>query len=105
MVTLLDVAQALGIPVEGLEVAIDTRMAVSAAESHLSWERKLRISRMVRTIRVWGPMTEEQRDMLLQGAEYCPVENTLTTPVDIETTILLEGQHPPAMTIPPPGER
>ncbi len=91
MVTLLDVASALQIPVEGLEVAIDTKMAVVAQESRLSWERRLRISKMVREIRVRGPITEEQRELLLRGADYCPVDNTLTHSVEIETSVVVVG--------------
>lgn len=56
-------------------------------ESKSSWERQLRISKMIRQIRVRGPLSEAQRDVLLQGAEYCPVDNTLSTPVELETTI------------------
>jgi uncharacterized OsmC-like protein len=52
-----------------------------------SWERQLRISKMIRQIRVKGPISEAQRELLLKGADYCPVDNTLTTPVEIETTI------------------
>ncbi len=86
--TLLDVAAAKGIPVEGLEVTIDSKMAVAAGDSKLSWERRLRISRMIREIRVLGPVTAEQRETLLRGADHCPVDNTLTQSVEIETTVV-----------------
>ncbi len=85
--TLLDVASAQKIPVRGLEVTVDSKMAVAAEASKLSWERRLRISKMIRHIRVSGPVTEEQRDLLLRGADYCPVDNTLTQPVELETTV------------------
>lgn len=88
--TLLDVASALGIPIEGLEVAIDSKMAVVADASKLSWERRLRISRLIREIRVRGSITDEQRAQLLQGADFCPVDNTLTQPVEIETTVVVD---------------
>ncbi len=52
-----------------------------------SWERQLRISKMIRQIRVKGPISEAQRELLLKGADYCPVDNTLTTPVEIETIV------------------
>lgn len=42
---------------------------------------------MIRQIRVTGPISEAQRELLLKGADYCPVDNTLTTPVEIETTV------------------
>ncbi len=86
--TLLDVAAAKGIPVDGLQVTIDSKMAVVANDSKLSWERRLRISRMTREIRVRGPLSAEQREMLLRGADYCPVDNTLTQSVEIETTVV-----------------
>ncbi len=87
MVTLLDVAEAYHIPVKGLEVTIDSRIAVAASESKLSWERRMRISRMIREIKVEGPVTDEQRELLLRGAEFCPVDATLTNSVKIETAI------------------
>jgi len=52
-----------------------------------SWERQLRISKMIRQIRITGSISEAQRELLLKGADYCPVDNTLTTPVEIETTV------------------
>jgi len=70
-------------------VAIDSKMAVVAQESKLSWERRLRIARMTREVRVRGPITEEQRALLLKGADYCPVDNTLTQSVELETTIVV----------------
>jgi len=70
-------------------VAIDSKMAVVAQESKLSWDRRLRIARMTREVRVRGPITEEQRALLLKGADYCPVDNTLTQSVELETTIVV----------------
>ncbi|MDR7435022.1 MAG: OsmC family protein [Armatimonadota bacterium] len=97
VVTLLDVAEAQNIPIESLEVAIDSKFSVVMDESKLSWERRLRISRMIREIRVRGPITEEQKALLLKGAEFCPVENTLTNPVKIETTIVVEKSSQQSM--------
>jgi len=70
-------------------VTIDSKMAVVAQESKLSWDRRLRIARMTREVRVRGPITEEQRALLLKGADYCPVDNTLTQSVELETTIVV----------------
>lgn len=70
-------------------MAIDSKMAVVAQESKLSWDRRLRIARMTREVRVRGPITEEQRALLLKGADYCPVDNTLTQSVELETTIVV----------------
>jgi len=36
---------------------------------------------------VKGPLSGEQRDLLLKGADDCPVDNTLTIPGEIESTI------------------
>ncbi len=68
-------------------MTIDSKLAVASNESKLSWERNLRISRMIRDIKVAGPLTDEHRAMLLRGAEWCPVDNTLTKSVQIETTL------------------
>ncbi len=56
-------------------------------ESKSSWERQLRISKMIRQIHIHGSLSEVQREVLLKGAQHCPVDNTLSTPVEIETTI------------------
>lgn len=78
-------------PLQGLEVAIDSKMAVAAADSKLSWERRLRISSLRREIKVTGPVTAEERDLLLRGAEACPVDATLRTSVRIETVVTHES--------------
>ncbi len=70
-------------------MTIDSKMAVVAQESKRSWDRRLRIARMTREVRVRGPITEEQRALLLKGADYCPVDNTLTQSVELETTIVV----------------
>ncbi len=72
---------------EGIEVEIESKRAARVMESKNSWERQLRISKMIRQIRVRGTLSQAQRDVLLKGAEYCPVDNTLSTPVEIETAI------------------
>lgn len=87
--TLRVVAEANQIPLDGIEVAIDAKRTARVMESKNSWERQLRISKMRRQIRVKGALSADQRDLLLKGAEYCPVDNSLTTPVEIETTIEL----------------
>jgi putative redox protein len=94
VVTVLDVAAANTIPIEGLEVEVDSVMGVHAAESKLSWERRLRISRLRRRITVRGAVTEEQQALLLQGAEWCPVDRTLARGVAIETTIARWADSP-----------
>lgn len=78
------------IPVGSLEVAIDGTMAMMAAGSTLPWERRLRISRLQREIRVRGSLTEDQRALLLRAAEACPVDGTLRSSVQIETVITNE---------------
>ena len=35
-------------------------------------------------------LTEEQRVQLLRGADFCPVDNTLTQSVEIETTVVVD---------------
>ena len=45
------------------------------------------IFRIERTITLDGPLTDEQRSSLLAIAERCPVHRTLTSEIDIVTTL------------------
>ncbi|HWP33964.1 MAG TPA: OsmC family protein [Thermodesulfobacteriota bacterium] len=90
VVALRVVAEANGIPVEGIDVEVNGTRSAQALEAKQPWERRLRIATFVRRIRVQGAgLTEEHRSLLLRGAEHCPVDITLRTPVAIETSLEL----------------
>src|SRR6478736_5447014 len=42
-----------------------------------------------RRIELTGELTREQRDRLLEIANLCPVHKTLTTPIEIDTQLLM----------------
>jgi putative redox protein len=42
----------------------------------------------LRTIFIEGPLSNEQRQRMLQIAEKCPVHKTLTNPIEIKTQLL-----------------
>jgi putative redox protein len=50
--------------------------------------RPAMVDRIERTIELIGPLDETQRARLLQIAELCPVHRTLTSKVDIRTTLV-----------------
>jgi putative redox protein len=46
-----------------------------------------RIDHLERTIALIGPLNDEQRQELLRIAERCPVHRTLTSKIDIRTSL------------------
>ncbi|HEX5397902.1 MAG TPA: OsmC family protein [Verrucomicrobiae bacterium] len=50
--------------------------------------REASIDRITRRIRLEGPLTEEQRQRLLEIANKCPVHRTLTSKIDIMTKLV-----------------
>jgi uncharacterized OsmC-like protein len=46
------------------------------------------LDRIERDIHFGGPLTEEQRSRLLEIANKCPVHQTLTSEIDIETRVV-----------------
>jgi len=46
-----------------------------------------------REIEFTGPLTDDQREQLLRIANRCPVHRTLTSEIDIRTTLRSHGSH------------
>ena len=44
-------------------------------------------TRIDRQVRLTGPLSDEQRERLLEIANKCPVHKTLTHPIDIHTSV------------------
>jgi putative redox protein len=74
-------------PVES--VTVELRHSKVHAEDCASCDTKEgRIDRLERTIVLNGPLSEEQRQELLRIAERCPVHRTLTSKIDIQTSLV-----------------
>lgn len=69
-------AQRKGWPVERVEVKLD--LVPKSSDSP---------QRLVRTIALFGPLTEEQRARLIEIAEKCPVHKILTQTPQLETSL------------------
>ncbi len=83
----------MGIPLENVEVILSykvnltNRAAPSAygnAPLDMDNVRKLRIAKILREVRLFGPLDEEQRAVLMEEAACCPVSNTLSQTTRIE---------------------
>ena len=48
-----------------------------------------KVDRIERAIELGGPLTEEQRDRLLEIAEKCPVTRTLSSEIDIQSRLVI----------------
>ena len=67
-----------GIPLEGAIVTVD----------HSKVSDMTPPDRFTRTIKLEGPLSEEQRGKLLHIADRCPVDLTLVRGADVETTLI-----------------
>jgi len=63
-------------PLEGVKVVVSFNRQSSFTETNL-----------VREISLVGPLTDEQKERLLDIANKCPTHKTLSLPVNIETVI------------------
>jgi uncharacterized OsmC-like protein len=52
-----------------------------------------KVDRIERAIELGGPLTEEQRQRLLEIAEKCPVKRTLSSEIDIQSRLVDLGAH------------
>lgn len=50
-------------------------------------ERELRISRVIARVTVHGDLTDEQRELLTEGVETCPVGNTLRRGLNLDESV------------------
>jgi putative redox protein len=74
------------IPLEGVKVRL--RYARIHAVDCAACETKIgRIDRIEREIELLGPLSEEQRQRLLEMADRCPVHRTMTSEIDIVTRL------------------
>lgn len=80
------VARRRGWPLEAVEVRVRHRKvhAVDCAECQ---ERDAKIDRLERTISLLGPLTDEQRQALVDVAGRCPVQRTLQSRIEIVTEL------------------
>jgi putative redox protein len=72
-----------GWPLEGVEVVL--RHERIHAEDCLNCDsRDARLDRITKRLSLHGPLDAEQRQRLAEIAERCPVQRTLTSPLQIE---------------------
>jgi putative redox protein len=74
------------LPLEGVKVRL--RYARIHALDCAACETKIgKIDRIEREIELLGPLSEEQRQRLLEMADRCPVHRTMTSEIDIVTRL------------------
>lgn len=74
-------------PLESVQVQV-RHSKVHAADCASCETKDGRIDRLDRTIVLTGPLTGEQRQELLRIADRCPVHRTLTSEIQILTTLV-----------------
>jgi putative redox protein len=74
-------------PLESVTVQV-RHSKVHAADCTSCDSKEVRIDRLERTIALIGPLNDEQRQELLRIAERCPVHRTLTSKIDIRTSLV-----------------
>ncbi|MEJ7813038.1 MAG: OsmC family protein [Gemmatimonadaceae bacterium] len=83
-ITLRMYADRKGWPLEGASVRLRTARAHRADCANCE-TTEVGITRLERQIELVGPLTDEQRQRLLQIADRCPVKQTLQRGMEIET--------------------
>ena len=73
-------------PVERIEVRLN-QSRVHAADCVACESQEAQVYRIEREIVVEGPLSDEQRQRLLDIAERCPVHRTLTSTIEIVTRL------------------
>jgi len=81
------VAREFQIPIEGVQVRVSHKQNLLVGGPNDPRQRQLRITELYRQISVRGPVTEEQRERLLWGAEHCPVHNSIGAAIPIRTAL------------------
>jgi putative redox protein len=92
IVTVVAEAEARGITLEGLEVDVTHKQNILCDGPHDPKQRELRITGLRRTVRVRGPIDQEQLDRLQWAAEHCPVSNSFEGGLPITTRVVLEDR-------------
>lgn len=70
-------AREYGIPLEHIEVEVTHKQNRIVNGPNDPRQREMKIVLIRRNIKVKGPITEEQKERLLWGAQHCPLSNTL----------------------------
>ena len=75
-------------PVENINIVLEHRkLPVSFSEDNVS-ERNTFVDEIERKVEVGGPLSQAQRDRLLEIANKCPIALTLGTKINIQTRIV-----------------
>lgn len=74
------------LPLEGVRVRM-LHSKIHAADCIACETKSGKLDRIEREIEVLGPLTDEQRQRLLEIADRCPVHKSLTTEIDIVTRL------------------
>jgi uncharacterized OsmC-like protein len=85
--TITGYAQQHGMPLEGVRVSL-THKSIYAEDCKDCHTKKGNIEQLTREIELSGPLSEEQRQVLLDAARFCPVSQILTHEIKIETRLV-----------------
>lgn len=85
IVTVVGEAELQGIPLEGIEVEVSHKQNRVVSGPRDPEQRGLRITGLRRTVRVAGPLDDDQLARLHWAAEHCPVSNSLEGAIPIRT--------------------
>jgi uncharacterized OsmC-like protein len=81
------VAYERGITLHGIEVEVKHKQNIVVQGPKDTKQRQLKITELRRTIRLRGDHSEEEREILLWGANHCPVSNSLEGAIAISTRL------------------
>jgi putative redox protein len=88
VITIVGVSHEKNIPLSAVDVELDYSQNHAISTPADPRQRELKVTRMVRRIRLKGPPDSAAREALLQGAERCPVSRSLEGGIAITTTLL-----------------
>ncbi|MQA99136.1 MAG: hypothetical protein GEU78_02395 [Actinobacteria bacterium] len=91
MVTLVGVAYEKNIPLGSIEVDVKRKQNLLGIGPKDPLQRSLKITELRRTIHVTGPRSRQEADVLLWGADNCPVSNSLEGAIGIRTRLQVDG--------------
>lgn len=87
VMTLRMYADHKGWPLEGATVKLIHNKIHARDCEHCETKEDVKIDRIERVLTVEGPLTDQQKQRLLEIADRCPVHRTLTNEVDIQTRL------------------
>ena len=79
-------------PLESVTVRV-RHSKVHAADCASCVTKEGRIDRLECAIGLTGPLSREQREDLLRIANKCPVHRTLTSEIEIRTSLIDDGEN------------